>query len=108
MITISIRRDERQRIVSFRVTGHARYDDPGKDIICAGVSAVTVGAVNAVEHMTGIEPVSDMKSGFLSAALPQEGVESDRAQLLLEGMIVALDTIVQEYPKHVKIKDKSV
>lgn len=104
MIKIDIRRDERQRIKSFEVSGHAGYDDPGKDIVCAGVSAVTVGAVNAIERLTGIVPKARVKSGFLSADMPPEGVDSDRVQLLLEGMVVALEDIAGEYAKHVRLK----
>lgn len=104
MIKIDIRRNERQRILSFAVSGHAGYDDPGKDIVCAGVSAVTVGAVNAIERLTGIVPQARMKSGFLSAALPPEGVDSEPAQLLLEGMVVALEDMAEEYGKYVRIK----
>ncbi|CAI6082382.1 ribosomal-processing cysteine protease Prp [Cohnella sp. JJ-181] len=107
MIKIDIRRDERQRIKSFEVSGHAGYDDPGKDIVCAGVSAVTVGAVNAIERLTGIVPQARMKSGFLSAAMPPEGVVSDQAQLLLEGMVVALEGMSEDYAKHVRIKQSS-
>ena len=31
------------------ILGHAMYDDYGKDIVCAGVSAVVTGGINALE-----------------------------------------------------------
>ena len=33
----------------FRETGHAGYDEAGKDIVCAAVSAMTMLVINAIE-----------------------------------------------------------
>lgn len=109
MITIKLERNGRGHIVRFTVSGHAYYGDPGKDIVCAGVSAVTVGTVNAVEKLTGLIPEAEARSGYLSVQLPPDGdiAAQDRAQLLLEGMVVALMSIVESYGKYVKIKQVS-
>jgi Predicted ribosomal protein len=106
MVTITIYRGRDDRIKRFSVTGHAKYDNPGKDIVCAGVSAITVGAVNAIEKLTGLVPEAEMKSGWLSANAPEceEAYRNDQVQLLLEGMIVGLESIEEQYGKHVKIK----
>ena len=108
MITITIARDGGTgRIRRFTVSGHAGFDDPGQDIVCAGVSAVTVGAVNAVEKLTGVVPESSMRGGWLSAIVPECGdAERDRqVQWLLEGMIVSLETIAASYAKYVQIRN---
>lgn len=107
MITVTIERGEAGRIRRFSVSGHAGYDDPGKDIVCAGVSAVTVGAVNAVEKLTGLVPKAKMQNGWLSAETPYGGdPELDgRVQLLLEGMVVSLETIADEYGTYVQIQE---
>ena len=36
-------------VKSLTVSGHANYDKYGKDIVCAGVSAVVTGGINALE-----------------------------------------------------------
>jgi len=106
MITVKIERGA-GRIRKFTVSGHARYDDPGKDIVCAGVSAVTVGAVNAIEKLTGIVPKTRMRGGWLSAEVPESGdkVLDIQTQWLLEGMVVSLETITTAYAKYVQIQD---
>jgi len=106
MITVMIERDGNGRIRRFTVSGHAGYDDPGKDIVCAGVSAVTVGAVNAIEKLTGIVPKTRMRGGWLSAATPESGDagRDSQAQWLLEGMVVSLETIANAYAKYVQIQ----
>ncbi|MFC5469448.1 ribosomal-processing cysteine protease Prp [Cohnella suwonensis] len=107
MIKVTIVRDDRKAIIRFTVSGHAFYNDPGKDIVCAGVTAVTVGAINAIEKLTGLEPNAYTESGLLEATAPrsEEPARDDQVQLLLEGMVAALETIEDYYGKHVKIKE---
>lgn len=107
MIQVKIERDADGSIRSFRVKGHAYYADPGKDIVCAGVSAVTVGTVNAVEALTGLELVSRMEDGFLQASVPAipEGIMPDRVQLLLESMVVMLRTMEESYGEFIAVRD---
>jgi uncharacterized protein YsxB (DUF464 family) len=111
MITITlVRRLPTRRIVSFAVEGHAKYANPGKDIVCAGVSAVTVGTVNSIEVLTGLELPASMKGGWLQSNIPETGdsATDDAVQLLLESMTVMLDTITKSYGKHVVIREQSV
>ncbi|MEK6990126.1 ribosomal-processing cysteine protease Prp [Paenibacillus sp. FSL K6-1566] len=107
MITVQILRGEDGRIRSFKVEGHAGYADPGQDIVCAGVSSITVGTVNSVEALTGIVMETRMKGGFLSANLPKSADESalGQVQLLLESMVVMLQGIADSYGKYIRIQE---
>lgn len=107
MITVTIERGRSGRLLRFAVSGHAGYEVPGKDIVCAGVSAVTVGAVNAVEKLTGLVPKAEMRGGWLRAEAP-DGADpalDGKAQLLLEGMVVQLEAIADAYGTYVQIKE---
>ncbi|MCZ8519080.1 MULTISPECIES: ribosomal-processing cysteine protease Prp [Paenibacillus] len=105
MIRIAIQRNADGRITSYRVEGHAFYDDPGKDIVCAGVSAVTVGTVNAVEALTGLELEAVMEHGLLHVKVPslEPADRDEKVQLLLEGMAVMLESIQQSYGAYIAI-----
>ena len=35
----------------FELEGHALFDINGKDIVCAGVSAILIGGINAINEM---------------------------------------------------------
>lgn len=107
MIKVKIDRNSDGSIRSFTVSGHAFYDDPGKDIVCAGVSSVTVGTVNAIEKLAGVVLDSTMEEGFLQAAVPEvpSDSSSSQVQLLLESMIVMLRTIEQAYGAHITVRD---
>jgi len=108
MITVTIERSGSGRILRFQVSGHAGYASAGSDIVCAGVSAVAVGSVNAVEKLTGIMLKAEMRDGWLAAELP-DGLDPEReqkVQLLLEGMVAQLETIAEDYGKYVKIQER--
>ncbi|QWU15082.1 hypothetical protein SAMN04487895_108279 [Paenibacillus sophorae] len=108
MINVRITRDSSQgAIIGFAVNGHAEYDKRGRDIVCAGVSTVTVGTVNAIEALTGVVLDSSMKDGFLSGTLlPIEDPETAaKVQLLLESMVVMLNTIAESYGKYIQIQE---
>ena len=93
-------------IRSFKVKGHAMFADPGQDIVCAGVSAVTVGTVNAIETILGLEMQTQMKDGFLQAEAP-EGLDSqkqEKLQLLLESMVIMLQSIENTYGDYIQVK----
>ncbi|MHA6485142.1 ribosomal-processing cysteine protease Prp [Paenibacillus sp. strain BS8-2] len=109
MITITFVRNETdRRIVSFAVEGHAKYAKPGKDIVCAGVSAVSVGTVNAIETLAGVELPAMMKNGWLSSDVPllPDAAADGVMQLLLESMVVMLETIATSYGKHVVVHEQ--
>ncbi|MDR7077938.1 uncharacterized protein YsxB (DUF464 family) [Neobacillus niacini] len=108
MISITINRSESESIQSFKISGHAFFANRGKDIVCAGASAVSVGAINAVHALTGVKPEIEQGDGFLRCVVPDKLPEdiNEKVQLLLEGMVVSLRTIEEEYGEHIKITFK--
>ncbi|MBA4537191.1 ribosomal-processing cysteine protease Prp [Bacillus aquiflavi] len=107
MIEITIKRSKLGHIQSFSISGHANFANRGQDIVCAGVSAVSFGTVNAIVKLTEIEPdVEQGQNGFLRCVFPENlpiNIQA-RVQLLLEGMLVSLQTIERDYKKYVQIK----
>lgn len=109
MIRITINRTESGLIRSFTLSGHADFAEHGQDIVCAGASAVSFGAVNAIEALTGVAAeVEQGNGGFLQCTFPETISEElqEKVQLLLKGMIVSLETIEQSYGEHIKITFK--
>ena len=105
MIHVQINRSS-DRILSFKMDGHAEFAEYGQDIVCAGASAVSFGAINAIMALTQVEPViKQSKSGMLECIIPKDLPEDQdhKVQLLLQGMIVSLQTIEQEYGEYIKI-----
>jgi uncharacterized protein len=110
MIDVTIERlsPKDNQIKAFVIEGHAEYDVPGKDLVCAAVSAITVGTVNSIEALTGLLPITEMELGLLDVTIPDQSVsEEDKAsqiQLILESMVVMLRTIEETYSDYIKIQ----
>lgn len=111
MILVTVtRKAEESHIQSIKITGHAESGPYGYDLVCAGVSAVSIGTVNAVMKLSEINLSVEQGSdgGYLKIDLPKRAQENDmkKAQLLLEGMLVSLKSIELEYGQFIKIKEK--
>ncbi|HEX7064156.1 MAG TPA: ribosomal-processing cysteine protease Prp [Bacillales bacterium] len=110
MVTVEIER-EQGKIVSFTLSGHADAGPHGHDLVCAGVSAVSIGTENAVEKLCGVQLNVEQAAkdgGFLRCGVPANlDKETDgKVQLLFEGMVVSIQAIVQEYGKYIQFKDE--
>lgn len=94
-------------IQSFIMSGHAESGPYGHDLVCAAVSAVTFGAVNAIFELTDVEPIieSRQEGGYLNVELPANfsAQSLSSAHLLFKGMLISLQTIEQDYGDHIYI-----
>lgn len=98
MINININY-EHDEVRKLEISGHANYDEYGKDIICAGVSAVAIGALNNLDvNKYAIE----VKEGLVKVEVIDEISNHDK--IVLETLIIQLQTIRESYPKFIKIK----
>lgn len=113
MIRATINRSGSSRkIVSFSMSGHADFAEHGQDLVCAGASAVVFGAINAVEAVAKIKPVLELSDdgGYLHFEFPDvfDQPAFQKAQLLLEGMVVSLETIERDYQAYLQIKQNTI
>jgi uncharacterized protein YsxB (DUF464 family) len=111
MITVRIYRNKADEITSFVMTGHADYAPHGQDLVCAAASAVSIGTINAIEKLCHITPDVSMRDegGYLALNVSRDGLEPDtysNIQLLLEGMIVSLESIQEGYGEYITILKK--
>jgi uncharacterized protein YsxB (DUF464 family) len=110
VIRIRIKRSQARTIEQILVTGHANFAEHGMDIVCAAVSAVTIGMVNAMEQLTGVtvhQP--DDGDGKVDCRLPDKlpiGEVREQLGFLMEAMVISLQSIANAYPAYVKISFK--
>ncbi len=94
MISIKENKDE---IV---ISGHANYEDYGKDIVCASISSIAVTTVNAiVEFDPSIINVEE-SDGYLKINILKHTTECDK---LISNMIKLFKELEIKYPKNIKI-----
>ncbi|GAB2560563.1 ribosomal-processing cysteine protease Prp [Gracilibacillus alcaliphilus] len=109
MIEVTIER-ENLHVKSFTLSGHAGSGPVGHDLVCAAVSGISFGTVNAVFTLCEIELEIDQagdEGGYLKVTIPNDVTEENltKASLLFEGMVVSLKTVEQDYGQYVSISE---
>lgn len=90
-----------------RIDGHAGYSERGTDIVCAAVSALCGGALNALEHYIpgGFSHEVDPGGCIRIAVAPGLGErDRDRVDGVLRTLELGVAAIAEEYPDHVKVR----
>lgn len=101
MIKIKVEHDS-DFISKIVITGHANYDDYGKDIVCAAVSASVLTTINGIIALdNSILEVNNVLDKMTIKILKNE----KNSQVLLNSMLSNLKSLVVEYPKNIKIYD---
>lgn len=101
MIKIKVEHDN-DFISKIVITGHANYDDYGKDIVCAAVSASVLTTINGIIALdNSILEVDNILDKMTIKVLKNE----KNSQVLLNSMLSNLKSLVVEYPKNIKIYD---
>ncbi|PMB01723.1 hypothetical protein CEN49_27100 [Fischerella thermalis CCMEE 5273] len=109
MIAIRLERDGKGRLERVLIRGHAQAGPYGQDLVCAAVSGIAIGMVNAIESLlqTRVYQVADDHEGYLDCRIPQD-LEHDReksVRLLLEAMAESLRQVALEHPSHVSMEE---
>lgn len=99
MITITVYENHAKQCTGFQCIGHAGYADPGEDIVCAGVSALVINTLNALEAFTDekFQAKTEQRSGLIEVHFLNP-IGHD-AELLLKTMILGLKDIQNNYGK---------
>lgn len=101
MIKIVIKRDvSTDKIVEIEVNGHANSDAYGKDLVCAAVTAVLTGGMNALQDK---EYFFELEEGHIH--IKSLDIPSDYDAVVLKTIEVQLMTIEESNQKYVRIEN---
>lgn len=90
-----------EKFQSLRVKGHADFAPGGKDLVCAGVSAVVVGGINALKYPNSFEIYQE--SGLAVIKLkPKEEITNYDA-VVINTMLEQLETIANSYGDYITV-----
>ncbi|MDY4858681.1 MAG: ribosomal-processing cysteine protease Prp [Bacilli bacterium] len=85
------------------ITGHANYDDFGKDIVCAAVSSTVITSVNSSLAIDNESISYEDKNGLDIKVLKDDEVTTK----IINVMITNLYELEKAYPKNIKIKEEN-
>lgn len=93
--------------LSIYISGHAGAATVGKDIVCAGVSALTEAMVRRVKFRGLWNPslrIDPERAEVFLKLRPTDGHEQTLAEELLETVCGGYQAIAEEYPDYVKVE----
>lgn len=94
---------QKDKIVKVEVSGHSNFDQVGKDIVCAGISAIVFGTLNALDNLVSqreVKIVAPETKVIIKVLKP-----SGNNQMILQTMFWQLKTISNQYQKNIIIKE---
>ena len=110
MTTVVICKDQNGSYRGFYCMGHAEYAKKGKpDVLCAAISALTIGTVNSLEKLAGerLKTVQNEETGFLRCDF--ESTLQEKSSFLMDSMVFSLQNISREYGyKYLQVKFEEV
>jgi len=100
MIRVKVKRDQEQ-IKEITITGHANYDEYGRDIVCSSVSSIVITTVNGISKLNPkyLEIVEEKNKMII-----QIKEEDEIGMELIQNMISLLEELSQSYPKNIIVK----
>ena len=102
MIQVDIHYDK-NGLKEIKSSGHAMYDDYGKDIVCAGVSTVLIGGINAIYEIGLIDSITyEVEEGMTSIQVKES---SHDLQTILRVMEIQLRSIEESYSDYITIME---
>lgn len=102
MIKINIyKNDTISRII---VSGHAGYDDYGKDIVCSSVSSIVITTINGILSFNDKYLTYEEGNTNLEIVINEHNKIVDN---LINNMINLLKDLEKDYPKNLKIKEEN-
>lgn len=95
MIAVHVRKD------GITVNGHANYAEAGKDIVCAGVTALTQTLIRSLEDLTRDEIKYKISPGRTDI---HYGNLSEGGKLLVDSFFIGVCSIADDFPECVRIE----
>ena len=87
-------------IDSFKISGHANYDDYGKDIVCASVSSIAITSINLAIKFDKESVKYEEKFGLLSVQILKQNEIINKVFI---NMMDMLEELEKDYSKNIKI-----
>ena len=87
----------------FKISGHANYDEYGKDIVCASVSSIVITSINAALRIESNSLNYQEEKNKLTIEITSD---NENVLLIIENMISMLQELALTYKKNIKIVEE--
>jgi len=96
-------------LVSFKVNGHADFDEYNRDIVCSAVSVLTYAIINGITDVVKVNADFEIRDGFSTLSLEKQPLEDiEKCQVLMETMLLGIKSMEIQYGKYITLKMEEV
>lgn len=93
-------------LMGFTACGHSGYAEEGEDIVCSAISSATIMTANTITDVLKIKANVTVGDGSLELKLPQN--EAEKAGAVMQGLLLHLNALKEQYSKYIKLKFSEV
>lgn len=86
----------------YEALGHANYDVYGKDIVCAGISAIAQTIMMGLDEISSIN--YDLSGGRIEVIVHGEDIAREGVQALFKAFELGIKAVENDYPEYVKLE----
>lgn len=87
-------------LTGFECKGHSMSAEAGQDIVCAFVSSACFMTANTVTEVIGLDADAAATDGYMRLGINDS---VDKAQDILNGMLLHLTELQKDYPENIKV-----
>ena len=91
-----------EKYVSLEIKGHAEFDDSGKDLVCASVSSIAFGFMNALDALNEKVEIKQLTNQIIINNHSDSNIIQDYFELVM----MQLKTIEESYNDFIKVERK--
>lgn len=99
MTKVNILQDN-NKLKSITIDDHAGFAEYGQDIVCAAISSIIFGTLNALMVYKLPEEYVEIRDAYIKIDL----IDNHDIQVVANTMLIQLQTIQESYPDYIKIK----
>lgn len=105
MINIDLLINKKDEIVGFEITGHADYDEYGKDLVCSAVTILAYSCVNSLDKYTNEVKFLD-DDMTMSVSIGRKNRDTD---VVFDYFKTGIETLLGNYSSYIRLnyKEKS-
>jgi uncharacterized protein YsxB (DUF464 family) len=97
-----------KNIVGFDISGHANYDEHGKDIVCAGVSVLAQTIITSIDELTNVNDFKyKIDVGHTFIKVNHNKIDKD-VELLFKAFELGIKGIQNSYKNYINIINQEV
>lgn len=105
MVRVKICTNANDDITRLEIKGHANFADKGEDLVCAGVSSIAIGGLNAMDVLCADCCYLEMNDAWILMDVKHS---NETVQIILKTLCIELETMEDSYGAYIEIMKEEV